>query len=257
MPVRLQRLFMALLAVAVGLIALSFIVPADYQLIVALALFGLFVLVQAVILWNIWQRNPALRQARRRYMAGDFAEVVRILEASRAEGRHDVEADTLLGNAFRQLGDLERSEAILREACEKEPDAPFAAYGLGRTLLVMGHYNDAAALIAHALDQRGQPVILAELGHAQYRAGERDEAARSLAQAAQLNLEPYRALMTRYLLWKLTGKPVDDETQDGLTRFASGLDVWRAEADRFAVTPYGQALAEDVHDLELLLDGGK
>ncbi|MBN1963934.1 MAG: hypothetical protein JW910_04775 [Anaerolineae bacterium] len=255
LPGSIRRLLLAALITAVLLLVLSFAGGHDLQLAAVLGLFALFIAVQAVILWLLWRQNPEFRRARRAYLAEDFAGVIVELEPLEAEGRLDAGGAALLGNAYRQLGRLAESERVLRAAHEADPDSPFPAYGLGRTLFAQGLYTDASALIAHALARRGQPTIVADLGHAQCRAGQHDAALESLRQADRIELEPHRALMTRYLLWRLEGEPADVDIVARLTRYDHGLATWHAEAERFQETPYGAALAADLATIERLLEG--
>lgn len=252
LPGDLRRVILVAGVVGVVLTVLAFVLPPGQQVWAVLALVGMFVLVQAAVLWHFWRLRPTLRRARRLFMDGQFEEVVTLLEAERAAGQGDAAGFALLGNAYRQLGQLERSEAVLREAYTTEPEAPHVAYGLGRTLLALGHYDEAADLIALALEHGGQPVIEADLGHALYRAGQLEAAARLLIHAGKLALEPHRALMTRYLLWRIRGAG-EDALRAELAPLVEGLALWRAEASRCAMTPYGAALAEDVEQMERLL----
>lgn len=252
LPGDLRRMILIAGVVGVALTALAFVLPPEQQVWAVLALVGVFVLVQAAVLWHFWRLRPTLRRARRLFMDGQFEEVVTLLEAERAAGQGDAAGSTLLGNAYRQLGQLERSEAVLREAYAAEPQAPHVAYGLGRTLLALGYYDEAADLIALALERGGQPVIEADLGHALYRAGRLEGAARALEHAVKLALEPHRALMSRYLLWRIRGAD-EDALQRELAPLVEGLALWRAEASRCAMTPYGIALAEDVEQIARLL----
>lgn len=247
-----RRGLVAALVAASLLLILSFVGPAEMQLVSVFALVGLLVVVQVVVLWTMWRQNPELRQARRAYMQGEFDRAISILEEVHDADKLEVMGSTLLGNAYRQVGRLTDSEAILRAAHEVDPASPFAAYGLGRTLLVMGQYEEGVSMIQHALDHRGQRIILADLGHAQFRAGDLDAAKASLKQADEIDLEPYRALMTRYLLVRLGQAPERDVTE-WLSRYDHGLAVWQAEAERFTSTPYGVALAEDIAEIERML----
>lgn len=253
LPADLRRLLIGAVLAGLGLVALAFVGPREVQLAAVAGLIGLFLAVQAIILWRLWRQNPEFRQARRAMLQGDFEEAVRLLEASHIAGKLDPAGETLLGNAYRQLSRLDESERVLRAAHQADPDSPFAAYGLGRTRLAQGDYEEAAALIAHALKQRGPATILADLGHAQYRAGMSAAAQESLARADALELEPHRALLTCYLRWRLSGQPADEDLGKRLRRYAHGLETWRAEAERLRATPYGAALAEDVAWMEKLI----
>lgn len=252
-PASIRRLILAALVVSLALLVFSFIGPPDLQLVAVLALVGLFVMIQVGILWIMWRQNPEVRQARKAYTAHDYPEAVRILlAAEREKGQLDVMGQTLLGNAYRQLGQLEDSERVLRAAYEAEPDTPFAAYGLGRTRLVQGAYTEAVTLIEQAYQNRAAQVILADLGQAYYLAGQ-SEAGDILDQAARLNLQPHRALMTVYLRWRLSGEASDEVLLERLRRYDHGLAYWQAELERFRDTPYGEALGEDLARIDGLL----
>ncbi len=257
LPGGMRRFLITAVLGALGLVVLAFILPVEWQLLPLLALFGLFVVVQGVVLWMLWRQGPAFRRARRAYLAGDFAEAVRILEERQETDALDAAEQTLLGNTYRQMGRLLESERILRKAFEAAPDEPFPAYGLGRTLLALGQYEEAAALITRALSRGADVVILADLGHAQYRAGLVEDAEQTLEEAGRLTLDPPRALMTRYLLWRLSGQPVDQTLVARLERYDHGLDFWRAEAARFHDSPYGDALTEDIAGIERVLAQGR
>lgn len=256
LPPTLKRLLIALSLAATALILFAFVGPQEMQLLAVLGLVGLFVIVQSVILWRLWQQNPVFRRARQAYLAGDFAEAARLLEAERAENDLPPESQTLLGNAYRQLNRLDESEQMLRTALNADSSTPFAAYGLGRTLLVRGDYADGAAFMQQALDNRAQLLVYADLAYAQVLADQPDAALDSLARLEGLALEPHRALLARYLTWRLQDQPVDTALYTALTRYDHGLDTLRAEAARFSQTPYGKALAQDIIQIEQLLKEG-
>ena len=258
LPAWVRRVVIGVAVVALGLVVLTFVGSREVQMAAAIGLFGLFIGVQILILVVMWQRHPEVRQARRMYLTGDFEGAIGVLEAADAtpDGL-DTIGLTLLGNAYRQTGRLDESERVLRAAYEIDPDQPIVSYGLGRTLLVDGRYAEAADLIAQALARRGQPVIVADLGHAQYRAGLREDARSSLLRAAKLALEPYRALLVTYLLAQLESAPPQSDLGQRLSAYAQGLDMWRTEAERYRLTPYGMALHEDVTRLEELLGGNR
>lgn len=246
LPDGTRRALVIMLVVALGLILLSFVLPPDFQIWAVLALFGLFIVAQAFILWQLGRQSPAVRNGRTLYLQGDFPAAVSVLEADRASGKVDVERDTLLGNTYRQLGDLDESETVLRAAYEADPASPFVTYGLGSTLLAAGRYDEAITLITQALDNGGQSTILFDLGHAQYRAGDLQAAAETLKRANELKLEPHRALLTHYLLWRLAGEPEDDDIGARLAPYEAGLFTWQSVVERFNGTPFGAALTIDV-----------
>lgn len=252
MPVSLRRLTYGLLVAAAVMLALSFVLPPEQQLWAVVGLFALFVVVQGAILVQLGRQRPAVRQARRMFLQEDFEGVIQILEVDREAGQADVVSCTLLGNAYRQLGRLPESEAVLRDAVELDASSPFAAYGLGRTLLAKGQFSDAATWIAQAVAQGGQPVILIELALAQYYAGDTTASLQALLRAEQYHLEPSRMLMAVYLRWRLN-ELTEQEARTQLAAYSTGLAAWEAESIRFAATPFGGLLSDDVDAIGHLL----
>ncbi len=189
------------------------------------------------MLWGNRGMVSAFTQAQRLYLAGDFAAARDLLESVRAKA--DARVLTLLGNTYRQLGQLDESEQVLSEAVDKAPDHYFPLYGFGRTLLSEGRYTEAVVAIRRALELNAPPVVRADLGEALYRLNLPEEAVAALE--AVPTDEPHRALMVAYLLHRLgaADPPVAEVVQ-------AGLPYWEAAAERFRHTPYGLALARDV-----------
>src|SRR5690606_38892276 len=148
---------------------------------------------------------------------------------------------TLLGNTYRQLGVLDQSEAVLREALSLQPNHHFPLYGFGRTLLVQGFYTEAVEAFRQALMVGAPPVAQLDAGEALYRAGETEEAGRMLQAALPLSHEPHRRLMAEYLLYRLGRGDVP-----ALTLLEKGLPYWEANAERYVHTLYGENLADDI-----------
>ncbi|GAB4571893.1 MAG: hypothetical protein Kow0077_09790 [Anaerolineae bacterium] len=244
LPAHLRRVVFALLGLAVVLMILAFVLPPEFQLWPALGLFAVFILAQGLILMQLWGERAVVRRARRQFLRGDFVQVVALLEEEYRAGRNDAMSDTLLGNAYRQLGELQASQQALARAVEREPDNPFALYGLGRTLLAAGEYAQAAAQIAAAIEHGAQPAVSVELALAHYLCGDSEDTARALHAADALDLEPHRALMAALLRVRLG----DHTSQDVHSRKEAGLRYWEAEAERFASTPYGRALQAQLDD---------
>lgn len=255
LPARVRRLIEVFGFVSLILVGLSFVGSREVQIAAIVGLFALFIVVQGLILLTLWRQHPEVRRARRLYMAGDFEGAIRMLREAEESTPLDTAGLTLLGNAYRQVGRLDESEQVLVQAHEADPNSPIAAYGLGRTRLAQGRFDEAAALIELALERRAQPTIVADLALAQVYAGQPEAAAQSLRQAAAIELEPHRRLMAVYLQARLS-ESAPDEAREDLSRYEHGLGLWRAEAARFSATPYGVALAEDIGRIEHLLAGG-
>lgn len=155
----------------------------------------------------------------------------------------DVNMLTLLGNTYRQLGDVDSSERVLTDAVKLKQNTHFALYGFGRTLLVKGQYSNAADAFRSALDAGAPPIAWLDYAEALYRAGADNpvllEALRNGQEAALR--EPHRALLAAYLEHR-----VGDAPTPAPSLVSQGLAYWQANAERFAHTPYGAALALDV-----------
>lgn len=214
----------------------------------AIGVFGLLIILQIIILWANRGMVTPYTQAQRHYLAGNFAEAIRLLEGVRQAGKADVRALTLLGNTYRQEGHLEESEAVLREALELQPNHHFSLYGFGRTLMVMGRYAEASEVFIQAHEAGAPEIVRLDLGEAFYRQGETQQALEWLMSAEPAAYEPYQALMLAYLTYRLgQGQPPASDL------LQAGLPFWEASAGRFRHTPYGQALAEDVRVMQLMI----
>lgn len=225
--------------------------PEDIRTEALLGAGALILVMQLAVLWGNRGKTTTYTRAQRLYLSGDFEGARSLLEDARAHGRADARLLTLLGNTYRQLGDLDRSETILSEALDKAPDHHFPLYGFGRTLLSQGAYADAAAMIRRAADYGAPPVVLADLGEAYYRLGSYEDARAALELAVdqpQTQQAPHRKLMVIYLLHALGKSEMPDRDL-----IQNGLGYWQASAQRYAHTPYGVDLASDVRALESLI----
>jgi tetratricopeptide (TPR) repeat protein len=213
-------------------------------------LLGLVIAAQAVFMWaNRGMISPYTR-AQRLFQASDFDGALAVLEELRANDQADVHALTLLGNTYRQVGDLAQSEAILYEAVNKSPDHYFPLYGFGRTLLVMGCYTEAAGMFERVLAGDALPLARYDLAEATYRDGSTDAAVAMLRESLELeNAEPHRILMARCLLHRVgRGEPPT------LVELREGLPYWTRSAALYQDTPYGQALAGDIAAMQGILE---
>jgi tetratricopeptide (TPR) repeat protein len=197
-----------------------------------------------------YRRRPTgpLADAQALFMQGKFDEAANLLESLPDES---VQAKTLLGNTYRQLGRLKDSEVTLRKALMSDAQAAFPLYGLGRTLLAAGDFPGAAQTITEALESGGRKVIRADLALALYLSGDESAAlAAAKSIAGTLQIEAYRVLMVNYLLHRLDD---DARAPDVMRRSREGLEFWKSEARRFAETDYGKRLAEEIENMERLL----
>ena len=225
----------------------GFTLPPDQRGNALIGLAGVLIVMQAIFLWANRGMVTPFTKAQRHYLAGEFEAARDILEALRSAGDADMRALTLLGNTYRQLGDLSASHAVLEESLAIAPNHHFPRYGFGRTLLVSGQYAEAVDYFMGALETGAPPTVQIDLAEARYRSGERGGAVvRPLHQARDAaESEPHRALMAAYLLYRL-----DVEAAPAPDLIEAGIAYWRAEAERFEHTAYGIALSNDLNRLE-------
>jgi len=245
---RLTRISVILaLVLILGAVVIFFVGPSEIRTQAAISVGGLIVILQIAILWGNRGMVSTYSQAQRLYLRGDFEVARAVLEHARSQGRADARMLTLLGNTHRQLGDLETSALILSEAVDKAPNHHFPLYGFGRTLLSQGEYVQAAHYLRRALESGAPPTVLADMGEVYFRLNMRDDAKQTLTMAlgSESKDAPHRALMVGYLLGLLDGSA---RLTPELIR--DGLPYWRASAERYGKTPYGQALTEDVRAIE-------
>ncbi len=128
-----------------------------------ISVMGLIIMAQVIFLWANRGMVSDFARAQRLYREGDFQAVSAMLEQEHAREKRDVQSLTLLGNAYRQLGRLDDSEAALRQALDIDPHHHFPLYGLGRTLMAQGRYEEAAEAIERLV---AEPDRHAKAAHA-------------------------------------------------------------------------------------------
>lgn len=232
------------LALAAGLwlvVGAVFVAQSDLRTSATIGLVGLTIAMQMIVLWGNRGMVTPYTQAQREFMAGDFiAARETLLSLVNSDDKPDVNAYVLLGNTYRHLSQLAESENALRQALQRRPDYHFPLYGLGRTLLAQGRYAEAEDAIQQALDAGAPTIVAFDLAHVAYRQGD-DTAALDWLRRMPAPDEPYRNLMSAYLLHKLgsadapSARVIDE-----------GLPFWEAEAERFSHTPYGADISQDV-----------
>jgi tetratricopeptide (TPR) repeat protein len=242
--------FTAALVLLVTALIAALLAPPDARLPILLGAAALLIVLQITVLWGNRGMISAFTQAQRLYVEGDLVGARDLLESVRP--RANARVLTLLGNTYRQLGQLDESEAVLSEAVDKAPNHYFPLYGFGRTLLSRGRYAEAVDAIQRALDLGAPSLVRVELGEAYYRLSQPEAALDALhSVAGQNDAEPYRVLMAAYLLYRLgEGAPPSTEM------LIDGLPYWEAAAERFRETPYGTALLLDIGEMVKLADGG-
>lgn len=213
---------------------------------------GLLVALQVIALWGNRHMVTPYTQAQRHFLAGDM-ELARdvllagIEEREAADKKPEVDSLVLLGNIYRNLGQLDLSLEALQSAVERRPSYHFALYGHGRSLLAAGDYDAAMQHLDAALKYGAPEIVAFDLAHVAYRRGDLDTARAYLQRTPQTD-EAYRDLMLDYLQHKLAG--VAPPTAELIE---IGLPFWVAEVERFADTPYGQALQADLYVMQALI----
>jgi tetratricopeptide (TPR) repeat protein len=210
---------------------------------------GLIIALQIIFMWGNRTMVTAYTLAQRRFLAGDFIGTRDILEQHHQAGKPDVSSLTLLANTYRQLGMLDKSEEIVKKALALRPFDHFPLYSFGRTLLIRGLFTQAIDTFRQALQAGAPSIIEFDLGEALYRNGDFDAAVEILAKTRNPQQEPFRLLMTDYLLFRMGrgDRPHADEV-------TAGLQYWQELAARFHDTPYGQILADDVVFMQTLVE---
>lgn len=236
------------IAVAVALVA-----PSNARLPILVGTALLLVVVEISVLWGNRGMVSAFTRAQRLYLDGELEAARDLLEAAHekvtlAEKQPDARSLVLLGNVYRQLGQLRESEAVLSEAVDKAPQRYFSFYGFGRTLLSGGRYAEAADALRRALELGAPNGVQVDLAEAYFRMNQPQAAVAALSSIAERLSEPHRALMAAYLLYRLGA--ADPPPPDVIH---AGLPYWQAVAERFRETPYGAALEVDV--VEMLKQG--
>jgi Tfp pilus assembly protein PilF len=200
-------------------------------------------------MWGNRTMVTAFTQAQRRYLAEDFIGARDILVQHLASSKADVNTLTLLANTYRQLGMLDKSEEIVKKALALRPFDHFPLYSFGRTLLIRGLYAQAVDTLRQAIQAGAPSIVEFDLGEALYRNGEFDASAGVLQRVRNPQQEPFRLLMTDYLLYKIGISDIPNAVE-----VSAGIVYWQELANRFQMTPYGQILADDVAFMQLLME---
>lgn len=209
---------------------------------------GLLIAIQLIVLWGNRNLVTAYSQAQQAFIKGEFATARDILKADiESQVKPPIDSLVLLGNAYRNLGQLRESESVLRIALAQKPRYHFALYGLGKIRLAMGDYAEAIQHFEKALKADAPEIIRFDKALAHYYAGEDKQCLAELAAMPETS-EVHRQAFAAYLLHGLNHAPAPD------TRLlANGLPFWEAELGRFANTAYGQALSEDVERMRAMI----
>ncbi len=241
-------IFSGVLLVIAGALLLALVLggPADARFGGAVGLIALLVTVQiAILFYRPTDRSP-FGAARAAFIAGDFAAAAAQLEAL-IEAKPSARGYTLLANTYRALGRLAEARTAIEQALALRPKDAYARYGLGRIEQAKGNFEEAAQQFDAAL-QAGSPANVAcDLGYAEYFAGNREAALRTLGKTTRLlRLESYRLWLTNLILYLSFTDKTNISAQTALANLraaAEGRSYWEAEAARHSTTAYGEALA--------------
>ncbi|MEO1646324.1 MAG: tetratricopeptide repeat protein, partial [Chloroflexota bacterium] len=152
----------------------------------------------------------------------------------------------LLGNTYRNLGNLDASRNILEQALERRDDYHFALYAYGKTALAGGEYDTAITYFQQAIDNDAPDVIAFDLVLATYLLGDNVKTQHLIAELPELD-EPHRQIFLAYIKADNSLHSLDSGTRE------AGIAFWQAEVERFADTPYGQAIAQETEQMKKLL----
>lgn len=241
--------WIAAVLLIVGLVFLLF-APMEQRGWVFVGLIALVIVMQLIVLWGNRGMVTVFTQAQRLYLTGDLDGARDLLEDARSNGAPDFRALTLLGNTYRQFGQLDESRRVLYEALDKAPDHHFPLYNLGRTEAAAGDYTRAAVLYEQALAAGAPAIIRFDLAEACFLNGDIARASTALDHVLPSLNEPHRLMMAMW--WRAqmgTGAlPPAELIRDG-------LPYWVAVAERFQDTPYGKAIADTLLSLQSDMKG--
>lgn len=242
-------------ALAGGLLVLSLLLLStapELRTPALIATAGLLMALQLIALWGNRHMVTPYTQAQRHFLAGDMERARDVLlndaETRAAQDKKPtVDSLVLLGNIYRNLGKLDESLVQLQAAVTRRPTYHFALYGLGRSLLAHGDYTGAIDKIEAALRYDAPEIARLDVAHAYYRHGTLEQAAHHLQGVPETD-EAWRQLLLVYLRHCLL-----DRLPPEPALIAEGVPFWAAEAERFAETPYGDAVQADVVAMRALM----
>lgn len=237
---------LAIFLLLVAVVAL-FAAPREARLPILIGAFGLVVVTQIAVLYAYRGMVNAYTQAQRFYLAADYAKTVSTLKLAQTGKPLSTPAQVLLGNAYRQLGQLESSRSILSEvlnnAANTQVSNHHAMYALGRTLIALGEYEDAAAQFQAALNAGAPKAVQLDLAEAFYRAQNLEGVHGALSGIDRESdlVEVPRLWLYDWLCVRTINTPLP---ASALTKQA--LPFWRGVAAQFADTAYGRDVARDL-----------
>lgn len=227
------------------MLILGFFGPQPIQIPARAGAFGLLLTIQLVILWGNRRMLSPYHEAQQHFMDGDYKSARDILEQIPLEDKVSVDALILLGNTYRHLGLFEDSEAVINQALELKPDYHFVLYAMGKLALVTGKYEFASNFITKALFHGAPDVVQFDLGHAYYLLGDYQRATHHFTNILSLiQDEPSQLMLVEYYLYQM-----QSSEKPTLRIIQNNLDYWQDEATKYANTPYGLSLQQNVDHL--------
>ena len=236
-------LFLFVILMALGLGG-----PPAVRLPARFGAFGVLITLQLLFLWGNRREISPYHQAQQHFIAGDFQATRSILEAAPASSRESVDALVLLGNAYRHLALFEQSRAVLERALALNARHHLAHFSLGKLSLILGEYAAARESIARAIELGAPAIVNFELGQACFLSDQKDAALRAFrGLPADVSDQPGPALLLAYY-WHSLGAAEPPSA----TLISAGSESLRADAAKYARTPYGEHLARVPQQLERL-----
>ncbi len=243
---RSSRLSLYLAVILLVLLLLAgFAGPDEIQSPARIGAFGLLLTLQLLIFWGNRRAISPYHEAQQHYIRGEYESARDLLEPVPETHRESVDALALLGNCYRQLGQLDQSRAAIKRALALKPGYHYALYAAGKLSLVGGDYCDARACFESALAAGAPELVHFDLGQVCYYLGSADaEAHLRKFNAASLD-EPAKAVMATYYLLDIskTGAWAPLLTQEVIA-------YWLDEAKRYQQTEYGKRLLADIEQLQ-------
>ena len=197
-----------------------------------------------------------LEQATRAFEAGEFAQVLALSAAAKAEEPDYARLSYLAGETQLVLGAPAEAETAFRAVLAQRPKAVPAQVGLGRALTAQDKFDAAAPVLEAALKAEPKDVgALTANGLLLSILGKPEEAKKQLAQA--LELDPKNALVVRGMVEALLraddvpGAAAAAESFEKLRPehpmgpFLMAWTMERDNEDEQALAQYQEALARD------------
>jgi TolB-like protein/Tfp pilus assembly protein PilF len=167
------------------------------------------------VLMNLGEANRGLAELRRAQALDPLSLIV----------------NTLLGIAYYRLHDYDRAEAQLRKTLELDPNFHLARELLAQTFDMQGRFDEAIAECRKGLETSDAPAILATLGHAYARAGNRNEALKVLEQLRDESQK--RVVVAINFAWLFIALGEKEEALNWLEKAYGDGSLWGIKLDPF------------------------